>query len=119
MTHRSLDIGEVEIRWAPERDREAGLLAYVAATIGGAVRLDGMTLRRARDGSWYLAFAYRRDSKGRERWFARPLTDAAKRDFEEAVRLELVRRQNASTPGPHDDPAGAGHCRIPRGGGGV
>lgn len=116
MTPRTLDISEVHIRWAPDRDRAAGLLAYVAVTLGGSVRLDGITLRRARDGSSYLAFPHRVDTRGRERWYARPLTEAAKREFEDAVRSELTRQGEppATKQGEPGELAGAESARLPR-----
>lgn len=99
----SLNITGVELRWAPDRDRDAGLIAYVAVTLNESVRLDGITLRRARNGSSYLAFAHRLDSRGRERWYARPLTESAKREFEDAVRQELALQQSESE---------AADCRV-------
>jgi len=62
-----------------------GLLGFVTATINGSIRLDGIALRRTRDGRLALSFPARRDNAGRERSLFCPINDQARRDIERQV----------------------------------
>jgi DNA-binding cell septation regulator SpoVG len=99
MAGTPIEVTEVHVRLAPPRDRELGLLAFVGLTVGGGLRLDGLTLRRGRSGDCYVAFPFRTDARGRERFYSRPLDEATKSAIEESVLAELVRMQGeASRP---------------------
>jgi DNA-binding cell septation regulator SpoVG len=62
-----------------------GLLGYASCTLGGAIRIDGIAVRRTADGRLTLSFPARRDSIGRPHAYVRPLSDSARRDFEHQI----------------------------------
>lgn len=105
MTRSTIEVSEVHVRLANARDRELGLLAFVGLTVGGGLRLDGLSVRRSRSGGSYVAFPFRKDAHGRERFFSKPVDDATKRAIEEAVAAEMVRVQGESAAVKQGEPA--------------
>ena len=85
-----------EVRFSPARPDqiEDGHLGFVAVVLDGELKLDGIALRRTRDGRRALSFPRRRDQRGFEHPYIRPLTDEARIDLErqvfEALRLGSV-----------------------------
>lgn len=65
--------------------RESGLLGFIACTVGGRLRLDGIGLRRTRGGSLTLSFPERRDRTGRAHAYIRPLDNATRLTIEAEV----------------------------------
>lgn len=61
-----------------------GLLGWVSCSYGH-LRLDGIALRRTRDGHLTLSYPERRDAAGRRHPVLRPLDDQARREIEEQV----------------------------------
>lgn len=93
--------GEVEltdIRFSPASPRDAaiGLLGYVALTVAGTLRLDGIAVRRTRSGRLALAFPAPTSSSGRRRELVRPV-DAAARERIECLVLRAVERELGTT----------------------
>ena len=80
---------------ASERDREAGLLGWIALVLNGALKLDGLAVRRTRGGRLRLSYPARRDGHGHLHHHVRPLDDAARRDLEGQV-FELLALEIAS-----------------------
>ena len=78
-------ISNVHFTAAPPTDTERGLLGWVSCSLNGNLRLDGLGLRRSVGGRHVLSFPARRDSQGRQRFFLRPLDDAARREIEHQV----------------------------------
>jgi len=62
-----------------------GLLGWASFELYGHVRLDGVAVRRTRDGRLTLAFPERRDATGRRHPVVRPLNDEARREIEQQV----------------------------------
>ena len=91
------DLPVTEVRLAPAAPSEtgSGLLGYVSFQLGALV-LDGIALRRTRDGRLALSFPERRDSSGRRRPLVRPLDDAARRAIEAAVLAALSIEEGAA-----------------------
>lgn len=77
-------ISHVVFSAAPERDVHTGLLGWASFTLGD-LHLDGVAVRRTRDGRLTLSFPERRDARGGRHPIVRPLDDAARRAIEEAV----------------------------------
>ena len=67
------------------RDQETGLLGWVTLEVDRLFILNGVALRRTRDGCLALSFPERRDSAGRRHPLIRPLNDRARRDIERQV----------------------------------
>lgn len=82
------------IRFTPSSDADAahGLLAFVKLEFGPLV-LDGLTLRRHFDGQLGISYPERVDRAGRRHALIRPIDDAARRELEHAVLLELTRQE--------------------------
>lgn len=80
-----LSVSNVRFAAAPRRESSKGLLGWVSLTLNGSVQLTGLTLRRTRARRFALSFPSRRDGSGRERFYARPLNDRARRQIEHAV----------------------------------
>lgn len=91
-----------EIRFAASSDaeRRTGLLGWVSATLNGALRLDGLALRRTADGRLTVSFPAKRDGSGRQHHYVRPIDDASRREIErqlvEAVRFGDYEEHTAS-----------------------
>jgi hypothetical protein len=62
-----------------------GLLGYISCTVAG-LRLDGITLRRRRDGSLGVSYPCRRDRRGRRHAIVRPTGPAVERAILAALR---------------------------------
>ena len=72
-----------------------GLLAYLSIECANLV-LDGVTLRRTRDGELRLSFPMRTDAHGRRHAIIRPADDRARRAIERAVLPQLRWREDAT-----------------------
>jgi hypothetical protein len=70
---------------APAEDQERGLLGWLSLDVDGLLLLDGVVLRRTRQGRLALSFPAPRDWRGRRKSRVRPLHDAARRAIEGAV----------------------------------
>jgi hypothetical protein len=73
-------------------DRARGLLFFVSFTYG-ALRIDGVTVRRTRDGRVVLSFPTRHDRSGRQHALIRPLDDETRRALEAQVFSALDLKQ--------------------------
>jgi DNA-binding cell septation regulator SpoVG len=76
-------ITDVRYARASEADRASGLLGYIAVTVGGGLRLDGLALRRSRRGTLYIAYPAR--GPGKLHPYVEPTSDHARRELERAV----------------------------------
>jgi hypothetical protein len=88
-------ITDVDFTSAPPEEGRTGLLGYVAATINGRLRIDGITLRRTADGRLAIAFPARRDAAGRQHPYVRPVDDAARREIELQIFAALGLQEHA------------------------
>lgn len=84
-----MDISEVRFTAAPHELQRTGLLGWVALTLEGRLRIDGVALRRTADGRRTLAFPRRRDGFDREHFIVRPVSDDSRRELEHAVFRDL------------------------------
>ena len=80
-----IDISDVVFSAAGPSEVEKGVLGFITCVINGAVRLDGVTLRRTLDGRLTLSFPARRDGLGRSHYYIRPVGDSARRSLERQV----------------------------------
>ena len=78
-------VSEIRFHRAADQDVGTGLLAYVSFLLDGRIRLDGVTVRRTRDGDLTLVFPERRDSAGRRHPLVRPLDNETRRAIEQQV----------------------------------
>jgi DNA-binding cell septation regulator SpoVG len=80
---------------APELAR-GGLLGFISCVVNGSFCVDGIALRRTRDGRRALSFPSRRDRRGREHPILVPIDDETRRAIEcqvfEALGAEDGRR---------------------------
>lgn len=83
-----------DVRFTPgsDRDVESGLLAFIRLQYGSLV-LDGLTLRRTREGGLSVSWPERRDRNGGRHPIARPRTDAARRELEDAILRALYEHE--------------------------
>jgi DNA-binding cell septation regulator SpoVG len=89
---RLLDITDVEFRRASAHDVGTGLLGWVAIVIDGAIRIDGISVRRNSDGRLSLSFPRRNDRAGVTHPIVRPLSVSAREAIEREVIDELRSR---------------------------
>ena len=80
-----VEVSSVGFINASVSDVRNGLLGYVTCVIGEMLLLDGITLRRTRDGRMTLSYPSRRDASGRQHAIVRPLNDQARRDLERQI----------------------------------
>ena len=81
----ALRIGDVAFTPAPETMRALGLLGWVRATLDERLGLDGLAVRRSRDGRLVLSFPTRVDGQGRSHAIVWPLDDRVRRELEVRV----------------------------------
>jgi hypothetical protein len=89
-------VTDVRLHGAPPADVRRGLLGFVSCTLGGKVRLDGLTLRRSLEGRLYVAFPRPRDARGRGRATVRPIDEFSQREIETQILLSLGIRLEAA-----------------------
>lgn len=87
-------ISRVTFTPASPADRDRGLLGYLEFVLNEALVIDGVTLRRTRNGRLALSFPSRRDRYGVEHFVITPLGDAARREIERQV-FEAIGREVA------------------------
>jgi hypothetical protein len=71
------------------RDAQTGLLGYVQFTVAGGLRIDGVTLRRTRDGRLTLSYPRRTGHEGCDYHYVRPLDGATRIAIERQVFAKL------------------------------
>jgi len=86
-------VSDVRFTEASEADARTGLVGWIRLVINDAIVLDGICLRRTSSGAYTISFPARRDGRGNQRFFVRPITDEARRELERRVfeRLHLER----------------------------
>lgn len=102
-------ISDLRFTPAPRDDQARGLLGWVSLVLDGGLCIDGIALRRTRDGRRALSFPVRHDRSGRQHSLIRPVNAAARRAIEAAVfeALDLDRPQELQhdhTPSDPEDP---------------
>ena len=80
-----LRISNLRFTPAGPHDRQSGLLGWVALDLGDALHIDGVTVRRTRDGRLALSWPARRDSTGHLHHHIKPLNDRVRRHLEQQV----------------------------------
>ena len=91
-------VSDVSLIPAAPSVSSGGLIGFVAATIDGVLRVDGLALRRTRSGRLVLTFPTRRDRRGREHPYLRPTCARVRLAIEAAILGELGLAEAASTP---------------------
>jgi hypothetical protein len=88
-----LRVSDLRFSEASEADARTGVIGWVRFIVNDALSLDGVVLRRTASGRMTLSFPARRDGRGIQRFFVRPITDEARRELERQVfeRLHLDR----------------------------
>ena len=86
-----------DLVFTPSRieERDTGLMGWIECQLGESLRLDGIALRRTREGRITLGFPARKSSSGAKHYYFRPASDRARREIEMAILGEL----RASTEG--------------------
>ncbi len=85
MTGAKLLVTGTKFTAASERDELTGLLGFVSVVVNGAIRLDGITVRRTLDGRLTLSFPSRRGRDGERHAYIRPVDDAVRMAIERQV----------------------------------
>src|SRR5262245_49613738 len=75
-------ITDVSFTAASSKDAEAGLLGWVSCLLNDSLRLDSISLRRTVEGAIVLSFPGRRDRRGHQHVFVRPLNDRVRLDVQ-------------------------------------
>lgn len=94
--HNALDVSCVQFTRAPAGLRATGLLGWVSVVINGALTLDGLALRRTRDGRTVLSFPEHRGPRGHVWTAVRPTGMDARRAIEAQVLNALKPTELAS-----------------------
>lgn len=96
MTTRTSAVHVVGTIRATDAQRAQGLLAYLQLDLDDQLVLDGVQLRRTRDGRHTLSWPERRDAAGRRHAVVRPAGDAARVALEDVVFAQLGLTREAS-----------------------
>jgi hypothetical protein len=92
------EIAEVKFAGASAEDVARGLLGWVSCTLSGSLQLDGIAVRRTRGGKIALSFPARKDARGVQHPFLRPLTDVVRHEIEAQVFCALGIDSNRNLP---------------------
>jgi hypothetical protein len=92
-------LDRVHLTWASVHAAGTGLLGFVTARYGDLL-LDGIAVRRTRDGRVVLSWPSRRDSRGRDHSVVRPCGDDARQALEAAIlgALGLSAQEQVAAP---------------------
>ncbi len=85
MSDPLLPITEVRFVAAGPQERHRGLLGWISCCLNGALKLDGIALRRTITGQFRLSFPERRDLAGGSHPYIRPIDDTARQSMEAQV----------------------------------
>jgi len=85
-----IEITDVKFAAASTDDVESGLIGWVSCRLNGAVRIDGIALRRTREGKLTLSFPCRRDASDRQHFYVCPVDREARRSFERQIFRSLA-----------------------------
>jgi len=97
---RPVTISDVAFIAASAGDRASGLIGWISCTVGLALRLDGITVRRTADGRVVLSFPARTDRHGHSHPYVRPVDDDSRRDLERRILGELGFAADGGPGGP-------------------
>lgn len=89
----NLVITNVRLVAASASEQRGGLLGWVSCRLNGGLVLDGLALRRTADDRLTLSFPARRDPSGRQHFYVRPVSDAARREIEHEILRQLGYRE--------------------------
>ena len=78
-------VSEVTFAATGQRDRELGLFGFVSFLLNDAIKVDGVTLRKTRDGRLTLSYPAKKDAGGRSFPYFRPVSDEVRRSIESQV----------------------------------
>lgn len=82
-------VSRVRFTPAPRHQLPSGLLGFVSFLLEDCVRIDGVVLRTTSDGRLSLSFPARRDGRGRDHPYLRPVNDDTRRAIETQVFASL------------------------------
>jgi hypothetical protein len=82
---KEIEVSEIRFHAATPVDMEGGLRGWTSFVLNGAVRIDGVAVRRSAKNRLFLSFPMRRASGRRKHFYVRPLDDQARREIEGQV----------------------------------
>ena len=89
---RDLQVSVTRFSRALASDRRQGLQGWVAITLSGVLRIDGIAIRRKADGGVAVFFPERVDARGRRHAVVWPIAPWARREIERQVLAQLSER---------------------------
>ena len=84
-----LRITSVGFTNASSADIRTGLLGWLTFVLNDTLMVDGVTVRRTREGRTTLSYPARRDAAGQQHFFIRPIDDGARHDLERQIFAKL------------------------------
>ncbi len=81
----SIEISDVHFAAASGKEVSSGLVGYISAVLNDSLWLDGLTLRQTADGRLTLSYPARKDSRGRQWSYLKPMNDTVRREVEAQV----------------------------------
>ncbi len=83
--------GVSKVRFTPASQHQvrSGLVGFVSFLLEGCMRIDGVVLRATAEGRPALTFPARRDGRGRDHPYLRPVDDRTRRAIEAQVFTSL------------------------------
>ncbi|MEE9394452.1 MAG: hypothetical protein V3W41_18305 [Planctomycetota bacterium] len=82
MQATEIRVDRVRFNRASEEFQNDGLLGWVSFVLNGTMALDGVMVRRTREGRITVSFPARRDRSGYDHPYIRPLGSTARRETE-------------------------------------
>ena len=80
-----IHISRVTFKAADPEDRAVGLVGWVTCKLNDALVVDGIAVRRTRDGRPTISFPARHDDTGRKHYVLKPVDEVTRRAIERQV----------------------------------
>ena len=84
------EVSNVRFTPAAQHQVRSGLAGFVSFLLGDCMRIDGVVLRTTADGRTVLSFPARRDGRGRDHPYLRPVDDGTRHAIETQVFASLI-----------------------------
>ncbi|MBU0755606.1 MAG: septation protein SpoVG family protein [Planctomycetes bacterium] len=80
-----IKISNIQFKPSGNKETESGICGWVSCTVDDRFHLDGIVVRRIRDGRMTLTFPASRDRYGNQHFIVRPLTNDIRRTIEQQI----------------------------------
>jgi len=74
-------LSQITVIEAPPADRARGLIGYVSCIMNDVIHIDGVTLRKTREGEYAVSFPKKSGRSGDQHFYFKPINEAMRQEF--------------------------------------